>query len=436
MGASVQFGRGQGWVQSAAIVTLAIGGTVSMATPAQAACTPGAVDATTPAPGTTVTCTGNTVNQNVDAGYGTGNQTGITINVGDGASVESVGRIGIWVGDAVIRNGLGASVLGRTNGIDAATGSLAVTNYGSITGTNGVGISASAGAASVINSGTISSTNGTGITASSNVTLTNQAGGAVRGAVDGVVSTAGAITVDNAGNITGTNAAAIDALTDITVTNRAGGVISGGTRGIFSRGGNITIDNAGSITSTGGVATVSAGFDSVKLINRAGASIGGSVVAFKAVDVENAGDIGGIFGQNVRVVNTATGTIGSIASIAGADIVNFGNMTDVRTSGTLVNHAGGNTGLLLGLGGLAVTNSGPMGGVGNGFRIGRSEPDIGLPFGSQQARGGRLLRSLEGAEIADQPDRPANHRLAADEAAGDQLVEQAGHLDRIDREDP
>ncbi|MGO4669517.1 hypothetical protein [Bosea sp. 2RAB26] len=335
-----------------------------MATPAQAACTPGAVDATTPAPGTTVTCTGNTVNQNVDAGYGTGNQTGITINVGDGASVESVGRIGIWVGDAVIRNGLGASVLGRTNGIDAATGSLAVTNYGSITGTNGVGISASAGAASVINSGTISSTNGTGITASSNVTLTNQAGGAVRGAVDGVVSTAGAITVDNAGNITGTNAAAIDALTDITVTNRAGGVISGGTRGIFSRGGNITIDNAGSITSTGGVATVSAGFDSVKLINRAGASIGGSVVAFKAVDVENAGDIGGIFGQNVRVVNTATGTIGSIASIAGADIVNFGNMTDVRTSGTLVNHAGGNIGILLGMGGLSVTNSGTMGGWG------------------------------------------------------------------------
>ena len=51
------------------------------------------------------------------------------------------------------------------------------------------------------------------------------------------------------------------------------------------------------------------------------------------------------------MVNTATGTIGSIASIAaGSDIVNFGNMTDVRTSGTLVNHAGGSIGTLLGRG--------------------------------------------------------------------------------------
>ena len=181
MGASVQFGRGQGWVQSAAIVTLAIGGTVSMATPAQAACTPGAVDATTPAPGTTVTCTGNTVNQNVDAGYGTGNQTGITINVGDGASVVSNAKIGMWVGDVLINNGVGSTILGRTNGIVAAPGSLAVTNYGSITGTTG-----------------------TGISASSNVTLTNHAGGVIRGAVDGIHSTAGAITVDNAGNISGT----------------------------------------------------------------------------------------------------------------------------------------------------------------------------------------------------------------------------------------
>ena len=131
------------------------------------------------------------------------------------------------------------------------------------------------------------------------MTLTNQAGGVIRGAVDGIVSAGGATTVENAGNITGTNAAAIDALTDITVTNRAGGVISGGTRGIFSRGGNITIDNAGSITSTGGVATVSAGFDSVKLINRAGASIGGGVAAFKAIDVQNAGDIGGISRENL-----------------------------------------------------------------------------------------------------------------------------------------
>lgn len=360
MGASVQFGRGQRWVQSAAIVTLAIGGTVSMATLAQAACTPGAVDATTPAPGTTVTCTGNTVDQNVDAGYGTGNQTGITINVGDGASVESVGRIGMWVGDAVIRNGLGASVLGRTNGIDAATGSLAVTNYGSITGTNGVGISASAGAASVINSGTISSTNGTGITASSNVTLTNQAGGAVRGAVDGIVSTAGAITVDNAGNISGTSASAIDALTDITVINRAGGVISGGPSAIFARTGNVTLDNAGSITSVG---TAVSAFNSVKLINRAGATISGTVIGGNGLDVNNSGNIDAVGGQNAKVVNTSTGTIGIIGITGGTgDIDNFGTVTFVSGAGSLVNHAGGSIAGVAARN-MSITNSGAIGGI-------------------------------------------------------------------------
>jgi uncharacterized protein with beta-barrel porin domain len=397
-------------MQSAAGAALAIGISVSTATLAQAACTPGAVDATTPAPGSMVTCTGTTTNQNDPDGYGTGNQTGITINVTDGATVEGVsaGGQGIWVGDAVINNGVGALVLGRTNGILAATGSLAVTNFGSITATtNGAGITAatgvtltnhaagaisgqvngvastsgaitvdnsgnitagsgggviaSGGAVNVTNRGTINSTTGTGISASADVTLTNQASGAILGGADGVVSTAGAVTVDNAGSITGTGQAAIDAGADVTVTNRAGGVISGGTRGIFSRGGNITLDNAGSITSTGGVATVSAGFDSVKLINRAGASISGGVVAFQAVDVHNSGDIGSVTATSVKLVNTATGTIGSIGALGESDINNFGTVTnDVVGNGSLVNHAGGR---ILGLvrvgfggGGLSVVN--------------------------------------------------------------------------------
>jgi len=338
MGASVQFGRGQGWVQSAAIVTLAIGGTVSMATPAQAACAPGAVDATIPAPGTTVTCTGNTVDQNVDAGYGTGNQTGITINVGDGASVVSNAKIGMWVGDALINNGVGSTILGRTNGIVAAPGSLAVTNYGSITGTTG-----------------------TGISASSNVTLTNHAGGAILGAVDGIKSTTGSIILDNAGSTIGTSASAIDALTDITVINRAGGVISGGPGAIFARTGNVTIDNAGSITSVG--TTVSA-FNSVKLINRAGATISGSVIGGNGLDVNNSGNIDGVGGQNAKVVNTATGTIGIIGLLGGTgDIDNFGTVTNfVSGAGSLVNHAGGSIAGVAALN-MSITNSGAIGGI-------------------------------------------------------------------------
>ena len=374
-------------MRRAAGAALAIAVLVSTATLAQAACTPGAIDATTPAPGTTVTCTGTTTNQNDPDGYGTGNQTGITVNVTDGATVEgvSVGGQGIWVGDAVINNGVGAVVLGRANGILAATGSLAVTNSGSITATtNGTGITAAtgvtltnhaagviagqvngvastSGAITVDNAGSITATSGVAISAATGVTLTNQAGASISGSTNGVISTAGAVTVDNAGSITGTGQAAIDASADVTVTNRDGGVISGWTRGIFSRGGNITLDNAGSITSAGGVATVSANSGSVKVINRAGASISGGIVALQAADVHNSGNIGIVTATSVKLVNTATGTIGSIAASGEIDINNFGTVTnDVGGNGRLVNHSGGR---ILGLvragfggGGLSVVN--------------------------------------------------------------------------------
>jgi uncharacterized protein with beta-barrel porin domain len=398
-------------MQGAASATLAIGVSVATATMAQAACSPNAVDAATPAPGTTVTCSGATLDQNLDAGYGTGNQTGITINVGDGASLESNARIGMWVGDAVIRNGVGASVLGWTDGIIAATGSLAVTNFGSITATNGTaiiaatdvtltnhaagvisggasGIVSTGGAITVDNAGSITGSTGAGISASSSVTLTNQAGGVVRG-FDGVRSTAGAVSVDNAGSITGTGDWGVDALADLTVTNRAGGTISGGVRGgIQSRGGNIILDNAGSITSSNPSAAVSALVGNVHLINQAGASINGIVVTVQGdIDVHNSGNIGGVIGSNVRLVNTATGTIGGIANLGGvSDITNFGTVTnDIIANGSLINHAGARIlGIVSGTGGggvvnhaggyigavvaadMSVDNSGSMGGVGLG----------------------------------------------------------------------
>jgi uncharacterized protein with beta-barrel porin domain len=378
-------------MQGVASAALTIGISVSTATLAQAACTPNAVDATTPAPGTTVTCSGPTLDQNLDAGYGTGNQTSITINVGDGASVESHARIGMWVGDAVIRNGIGASVLGWTNGIEAASGSLAVTNFGSITATNGTaitaatgvtlvnhatgaisgqtngvasasgaitvdnsgsitagtggGVIASGGAVSVDNRGTINSTSGTGISASADVTLTNQTGGTIFGGANGVVSTAGAVTVDNAGSISATNTSAIQGFTDVTVTNRVGAVISGGIRGIQGGSGLLTLDNAGSIISSNPAASVFAD-NNLKLTNRAGASISGAVGALNSSDVYNAGSLGAINGPNAKVVNAETGTIGTIFAGGTSDISNFGVITGglpfaVLARGSLVNHASG-----------------------------------------------------------------------------------------------
>ncbi|WNJ88345.1 autotransporter domain-containing protein [Bosea sp. 685] len=330
--------------QRAAGVALVIGVSVSTATLAEAACTPNAVDATTPAPGTTVTCDLTTTEQNAPHGYGTGNQTGITIDVLDNASVQgsALGASnGIWVGDAKIRNGVGASIIGQTNGITAATGPLTLTNNGTITGTNG-----------------------TGVSANGNITLTNNAGGVISGA-NGVVSTNGGITLDNSGSITGTSGAGIDVLNGGTVINRTGGVIFGGTIGIFGRGGSLTLDNSGTITS-GGAGTVAASSQgNVTLINRAGATINGNVVAGADMVAENSGYLGGVSGATGTVLNTATGVIGLVGGVLNTN--NFGIINSVFAGGTLVNHAGAS---ISGLGfapavtaaNLSITNSGTISG--------------------------------------------------------------------------
>ncbi|WP_441252660.1 autotransporter outer membrane beta-barrel domain-containing protein [Tardiphaga sp. 71_E8_N1_1] len=328
-------------MQGAASAALAIGVTISTATLAQATCVPNAVDATNPAPGTTVTCDLTTTEQNSPNGYGTGNQTGITINVLNNASVQgsTLGAShGIWVGDAVINNGVGSTILGWTNGITAATGPLTVTNNGTITGTNGIGVSANA-----------------------NITLTNNAGGVISGATEGIRSATGAITVDNTGSITGTTGAAIDALTDITVINRAGGVITGGPIGLFARSGKLTLDNAGSITSTG--TTTASAFDSLTVINRAGANISGNVVALNAVDLLNSGSIGGVSAGDLKVVNTATGTIGAIFGTGVAEIDNSGTISQFSGAGSLVNRAGGNI-TSISAASMSVNNFGTIGGIG------------------------------------------------------------------------
>jgi len=74
---------------------------------AEAACTP-ATSAAAPA-SNTVTCTGATLNQNNPTGYGTGTETGITVNVQPGASVTG-DSISIWLHDGTINNGTGGTI--------------------------------------------------------------------------------------------------------------------------------------------------------------------------------------------------------------------------------------------------------------------------------------------------------------------------------------
>src|ERR1043166_7541403 len=70
---------------------------------ANAGCVPVANSTPSPLPGTVVTCTGLALNQNGTNGYGTGNQTAITINVLNSANVTG-NETGINVGDATINN--------------------------------------------------------------------------------------------------------------------------------------------------------------------------------------------------------------------------------------------------------------------------------------------------------------------------------------------
>ncbi|WP_276156869.1 autotransporter outer membrane beta-barrel domain-containing protein [Rhodopseudomonas sp. BAL398] len=317
---------------------------VATATLAQAACTPGAVDATTPGPGSTVTCSGTTVDQNVfggrPIGWGTADQTGISVNVLDGASVTGTGGgIGIAVLDAVVDNGAGAAILGDYAGIGAAT--LVVTNRGSIIGTTD-----------------------NGIFVQTDLTLTNHAGGVVSGFLYGVLSNSGSITVYNAGNIASTGGAtsvALQAATNAAVTNRAGGTISGVT-GISAAG--IVLNNAGRITAD--TSAVSA--TTVDVVN-SGSIVGrtaGGIDATAGATVVN--QIGGsITGSNRGIAvlsgNATVTNSGRIEALGTGPLIPYG--IGVNGALQLVNNAGASISSL----GWAVSASftvGPVAGPGVG----------------------------------------------------------------------
>lgn len=130
-----------------------------------AACTP-AASAGAPPSGTTVTCSGTTLNQNAPAGYGDGTQEGITINVQNGASVAGTGA-GIAVSGQVTANTINNSGTIKDDGSNptsfsgiTATGTVKLTNNasGTISGSstgNGAIIGVNVGVLQGSNAGSI-----------------------------------------------------------------------------------------------------------------------------------------------------------------------------------------------------------------------------------------------------------------------------------------
>lgn len=343
-------------------------------------------------------------NVNVESGgsvtnskSGSGNSAILFNTLGDGIGTALQGTVtnsgditssgtGIKMGGGTVTNNQTGTITGTNNAIDA-TGTITITNIGSIESTAGDAIHQNAGTASTVvnntgtikatvsgtektaiyikgigtveNTGQITSNEGKGIyfkTSGVENKVVNKEGGTISGGTYGVISehelrvensgtitsngtgidTRGGGTVTNSGTIAGNGSNGIAAYGETnTVTNT--GNISGYVNGIYS-GGYTTVDNYGSIK---GDMESGVYLNQGKVTNRAGAKITltdrgvySSAILFSGDgEVENSGEIegtGGIhIGKNGKVTNNAGGSIMGTGQWWG---IIFGN------SGTLINH--------------------------------------------------------------------------------------------------
>lgn len=183
-------------------------------------------------PGTIVTCTGTTINQDTPNGYGTGAETGITINLQPTGPLPtpsvSGDAIGIYISDGTVNIPVSGTVTSPGIGIEATSGTLDLTNSGVVSGTGPVG-SGSTG----ISGGTLN--------------ITNTATGIISGGDFGIVGGDNG-TIVNAGTISGARAITLGSYNSIsnsgTIVAADGGFGSG--VGIFALSNNI-ITNSGKI---------------------------------------------------------------------------------------------------------------------------------------------------------------------------------------------
>lgn len=336
-------------------------------TSVHAACTPPAAGGET---NITITCTGTS------SGWGTGDQTDVTVNVASGATVTDP-TAAFNLGSGTVNNE--GALSGGNWGMYVALGALTLNNSGSLIGgaygiqAGGVSVVNNAGAAieggsghaiwgttaDVTNYGTIRS-NTIGVVAiytSGDTTIRNYAGGFIGGirsdgntlnvVNDGIIAMTGyyngvsnqALTLTNSGSITATLVTAVqggtvDVVNSGTISssgasgiesgsgrirNVAGATISGTYAAIASSNG-IEVENAGSITATQGDAILNANFMSpptraAKVSNAATGSIIGTtsgVMSASTVDITNYGLI--------------RGDTGIIAQGSGSSVLNAGNI--------------------------------------------------------------------------------------------------------------
>jgi uncharacterized protein with beta-barrel porin domain len=323
----------------------------------------------------TVTNAGTIMGTRPAAGVGVYLKAGgsVTNSVGGVISGESYGVNVKNSPGTVINYG---SITGKyQSGVNLGAGG-SVTNQvlGVITGANG-GVSIYAG--TVSNFGSITSTGGftTGVSVSTDGAITNQTGGTISGVRFGVsVSGNGAVT--NAGTIKGTNSGVY--LYSGSVTNKAGGVIRGAAstgvyigNGYYRRGAG-TVTNAGTITGvTNSVLFVGSGPNA--LILQTGSVLNGDASGSTASGATNALILQGTGTANNNFVNfntldvqaSAVWTLGGTVDIGTANLpplTNNATLT-VTTGGTLfgTGTVGASNGIFINSGGVV------QGGVPGGF---------------------------------------------------------------------
>ncbi len=316
--------------------------------------------------GVTATCSGATTNQAGGApgtsagvnGYGTGFETGITIDVLAGSTVTGT-NWGLRFDTGTVTN------FGAVSGAGSAgiAGAGTILNYGTVTGFNGV----SSFSTNLVNYGVITGTN-FGVSATT-ATVTNY--GAITGANRGV--TGGDITVINSGTITGTSTYAISGSTSVNVTNT--GTITSNNVAINGSG---TINNAGMIHGGiyalfGNVVTLT-NTGTVEVSNASGYAVNVNTLA----TVTNSGTmIGGIFGTAAVVDNSGTIAGRQVGiSVGTATVTNSGTITGTNYGIEAANGSVTNTGTISGRTGvralagtgLSLTNAGNITGT-NGTAI-------------------------------------------------------------------
>jgi outer membrane autotransporter protein len=315
-----------------------------------AACTPTA-GANSPPPGTIVTCSGTTTNQNNPSGYGNGTQSGLTINVQPLAAVTgSISGLNINAGNAANNSG---AIAGGSVGIVSTSGTLTVNNSGTVTGSagpfnsaisgstvnvtnsgtlfGGRAIFAANGGSKVTNSGTMTAAPGT--TTNQNVPAIILSGqnnvliNSVTGLIDGAVTNSNApitsITIDNAGTIK-----SLPNSTSIATIGVGQAVITNS--GLIT---NSALPAFPSLTQLGILAT-----DATVTNSGTISSTLSAVVATGTLSLDNSGTI--TSQQQNGVVGHATGAITNSGTISGIFGIQAGGASSIINSGTVIGTGG------------------------------------------------------------------------------------------------